>query len=234
MSALVSESTRVSHIKFHGSSPGWLDFVRTCTSPVLFLINSWKKTFCNFCPPGLHLLLHTLLLVNSWNSCLQTSELLSFLSSSEAKGRILIPGLSLKSQDTDSITFAQYSLPQQVYEGRLYIRLAGESNPGKKVLHCVLLCLRACVHTNVWVWEGEGRLTLDHQCELASIPASLCITDKLDCPRSPSTHWAWPLTYLGVHIHGYKHTDDPPFQVPEFPFFKCPGRCKVGREIWEY
>lgn len=51
VSVLASESTRVSHMKFRGSSPDQLDFVCACTSPALSVINSWKKTFCNFLPP---------------------------------------------------------------------------------------------------------------------------------------------------------------------------------------
>lgn len=154
---------RVSHIKFHGSSPGWLDFVCACVSPALFLINSWKKTFCNFCPhwPSLTVT-HTPL--NEQLKQLSANFGTAFLSSFKVKRWILIPGLGLKSSGYRFYhLYAAFFTPTS--EGRLYIRLAGESYPGKKLLYCVLLCLCACVHTNVWVWEGEGRFTLDHQCQ---------------------------------------------------------------------
>lgn len=107
VSVLASESTRVSHMKFHGSSPDRLDFVCACTSLALSVINSWKKTFCNFCPhwPSLTVT-HTPL--NEQLKQLSANPGAAFLSSFEVRGRILIPGLGLKSQDSDTLLSILY------------------------------------------------------------------------------------------------------------------------------
>lgn len=156
MSAPVSESTRITPIKSRGSSPDRLDFVCACTSPALFLINSWRKTFCNFCPhwPSLTVT-HTPLYEQLKQLSTNLGAAFPFLFWGQGKDSDSWPG----SKITGHRFYHLYSVffsPTSLWRSVVHQASWRELTRGKAVV-CVCLCAYVFVCTPVYeLWERRA------------------------------------------------------------------------------